>query len=139
MYKEIKSLPGYQINEEGIVICPGGKKPRIKVINGYMSLMGVRSNGKYISKRFRLHRLVAETFIPNPENKPYVNHKDRNPLNNRVENLEWVTHAENMSHWTSIELGGEIVKKSNVIEMIRSLPEDFLAKDLISLIEGLPG
>ena len=60
---------------------------------GYHSL-----SNKGFYKKKKLHRLMALAFIPNPLNKKEVNHKDGNPLNNSIENLEWVTHFENQSH-----------------------------------------
>ncbi len=59
-------------------------------------MVNLRCSGK--TKQFFVHRLVAMAFIPNPENKRIVNHKDSDPNNNRVENLEWVTHKENTRH-----------------------------------------
>jgi len=58
--------------------------------------VGLSKNGK--RKSYLIHRLVAKTYIPNPENKPDINHKDTNPLNNLVSNLEWCTKLENIQH-----------------------------------------
>ncbi len=64
----------------------------------------LRKNNEYSSRY--IHRLVASAFIPNPDNKPEVNHKDRNPSNNRLDNLEWATSKENTIHL--IESGYDI-------------------------------
>jgi hypothetical protein len=59
--------------------------------------VNLRNNeGKTINKK--IHRLVAEHFMPNPHNKPCINHKDFNRCNNHVDNLEWVTYKENSHH-----------------------------------------
>lgn len=66
--------------------------------NGYVSLMLMYQKPKRHTKNFYVHRLVAQTFIPNPENKSTVNHIDGNKQNNCVENLEWNTQSENNIH-----------------------------------------
>lgn len=68
------------------VACNGGEYARVSY----------EHDGK--KKRAAIHRLVALAFIPNPENKPVVNHIDGNKRNNAVENLEWATYAENTLH-----------------------------------------
>lgn len=84
-----------------------------KVKGGYLTF---RAKGK----NWMVHRLVAECFIPNPENKPFVNHRDGDKWNARVDNLEWVTHQENMAHAWATGLNKYIPRKkftrrSNII------------------------
>ena len=67
---------------------------------GYCSVLLSKDNKQ---QRFRVHRIVAMAFIPNPNNLPYVNHKDEDPLNNCVDNLEWCTPKYNSNYGTGIE------------------------------------
>lgn len=66
-------------------------------VKGYFQV-GLFINGKRI--KYYVHRLVAETFIPNPDNLPQVNHIDENTKNNNYSNLEWVTSKQNANHGT---------------------------------------
>lgn len=60
--------------------------------------LGISFSNKNKIKRVMIHRIVAEAFIPNPENKKTVNHVDGNKLNNSIANLEWATYSENIKH-----------------------------------------
>ena len=74
---------------------------------GYLRIV-LSKNGE--AKLFLIHRLVAHMFIPNPDNLPVVNHKDENPLNNCVENLEWCTQKYNINYGTRNERAGKKMK-----------------------------
>ena len=85
---------------------------------GYMSVC-IKSD------RFKnnvVHRLVADAFIPNPYNKPQVNHKDGNKLNNCVDNLEWVTPAENIQHAYDTGLSSMSEHTKDLIRAANSIP-----------------
>lgn len=95
----IKDFPDYYITDTGDVYSRiTGRFIKMKLSlakNGYLRVQVCRNHKKYIKL---VHRLVAETFIPNPENKCDVNHIDGNKQNNNVENLEWATRSENELH-----------------------------------------
>lgn len=96
-WKIIPEHPKYSVNEIGQVrnnIKGNIIKPRIKLGYSYTGFSQRPKHKNYIYT----HRLVAKAFLLNPENKPFVNHKDGNKLNNHVSNLEWVTQKENVYH-----------------------------------------
>lgn len=83
-----------RVYENGAVFRLEGEAECVPTITNTAGYASVRLP----DKNHLVHRLVAEAFIPNPENKPQVNHKDGNKRNNNVNNLEWVTQAENIAH-----------------------------------------
>lgn len=102
MEKPLIEFPGYAVTTDGEVISYKNKKPRVlkpgQINNGSQVYLSVclRKDGKTYQRL--VHRLVAGVFIPNPDNLPQVNHKDRDARNNEVSNLEWCTPQENSEH-----------------------------------------
>lgn len=97
MKKYIKNYENYVIYDNGDVVNEQANRflrGKIK-LNGYKVYTLSKNN---IKQDFYAHRLVAEYFIPNPDNLPVVNHKDGNKLNNDVSNLEWVNYSQNTEH-----------------------------------------
>lgn len=102
MKKKIKDYENYWVYDNGDVYNETTKKILAGSIgeNGY-KYYRLSKDGK--KKMYYAHRLVAETYLDNPQNLPVVNHKDGDKLNNNVENLEWVSYSENTAHWHNTE------------------------------------
>lgn len=94
-WRPVEDYPGYYVSDKGRVYGRSGKilNPS-KNHKGYLYITGRKEKNTTLF----VHRLVAKAFIPNPENKPEVNHIDGDKHNNCVENLEWVTAWENSDH-----------------------------------------
>lgn len=99
---------------------------------GYL-ILGLRKDGIFINAK--VHRLVAETFIPNPENKLEVNHKDGNKKNNNVSNLEWATRAENASHAKDLKLMKPLTGESHPAHKLKEKQVLAIRKNNNSIIK----
>jgi hypothetical protein len=92
---ELEEFPKYFVGVDGIYSEMRGKMKRLKVSidkQGYYKV-GLHKDGKQYDKR--VHRLIIEMFIPNPDNLPQVDHINHNKTDNRIENLRWVTKKDN--------------------------------------------
>ena len=115
-FTKVKSLENYCINEYGLIL---NIRTRCRIIpsiskKGYLQVCLTNKN------TYSIHRLVALTFIENKENKPEVNHKDGNKLNNNISNLEWNTTQENLEHKRINNLGKTLKAKLSATGMNNS-------------------
>lgn len=117
-WRPIDGYPNYQVSNRGRVInVKSGKVLKPGVYNTGYEYVNLYKNGKY--KNYNIHRLVANAYIPNPDNLPQVNHIDENKCNNNVENLEWCTASQNTRHSAhkrscrinQLTLDGEFIKQ----------------------------
>ncbi len=128
MSKTDLALASYPNNENYFVSKCGevysNKQGIVKLMKPYKTKCGylrLSLNFKKLErKNFLVHRLVAITYLPNPENKPFLNHKDGNKTNNSVSNLEWCTNAENVSHAYINGLMDRRLSKSEAMEVFLS-------------------
>ena len=108
MEKQILHYKDYTVDENwNIYSYKTGSKQQIKPwldSRGRYCMIGLSEKGEIT--KYLVHRLVAMTFIPNPDNLPEVDHIDHNPQNNQVSNLRWVTHQTNIHH--SYETMGQV-------------------------------
>lgn len=109
IWKEVPGYDGrYLVSNMGRAKHAAGKWERKYIeerlltvsFKGRYPTIGLYKEGK--TRTVSIHRLVAQLFVPNPDNKPEVNHKDENKQNARADNLEWVTRLENMHYGTAI-------------------------------------
>lgn len=133
IWRDISGYEGlYQVSNKGRVrSIRDGKILILKPCKRHRYLtVGLRKNG--VHKNFMVHRLVAQAFIPNPENKPMVDHIDANKTNNCVENLRWATDKENYRYAAENGLyksGPEASQAKLTAEQVRYIREHYVPYD----------
>jgi len=115
-FKDIKGFEDYQVSQSGDIYSKKSGRILKHKSNGVYKNISLHK-GKSPHYRY-IHRLVAEAFCDNPDNKPMVNHKDGNKLNNHYSNLEWVTKGENQAHAfrTGLRIPSEAQRQSVIKE-----------------------
>jgi hypothetical protein len=113
IWKKIEGYENYSVSTYGRVRNKRGKELSPININGYNYVSLVNGN---IYKKCRIHRLVAQAFIPNPNNYPVVNHKDEDKSNNHIDNLEWCTIEYNTNYGSCPSKIASKHKKSVIVD-----------------------
>lgn len=137
LFKEIKDVKGfenYKVTCDGRVWSKLTNRWLIPSVtkDGYLRVkLCYGGNGTYKCKC--VHRIVAETYIPNPDNLPQVNHKDENPKNNNVDNLEWCTSQYNNTYNDRHLKCAQKIKDANTKHSGKPIKQFTLSGELIAL------
>lgn len=117
-WKEVPGTDGYYMaSTDGVIVSTDYRHTKkVKPLSiahqhGY-AIVHLKHGTKF--GNFKVHRIIAETFIPNPDNLPFINHKDENKLNNNVSNLEWCTSKYNANYGTRNERISKANSQKNV-------------------------
>lgn len=113
-WRDIPDFPNYEVNREGQVRRKAQLLKPGTIPSGHLTVALCKGHGK--PKSLYVHRLVAAAFLENPEGKPLVNHRNGNPKDNRLENLEWATYSENNNH--AYRSNGRIAPASLPVSMV---------------------
>ena len=136
IWKEIKGYPNYQVSNMGRVkrLSTGYYRRTEKILkpqlqnNGYLH---IKLSQKDKTKCILVHRLVAQVFIPNPNNLPQVNHINEDKTDNRVENLEWCTQKYNINYGNGISKRVKTNKENGTYKKIGEINSKIRSKSIL--------
>lgn len=138
-YFEVSNLGNFRskdrvirYKQSGTRNYPGKPLKTETIVEGYQRIVLMKGG---IRKRFMCHRIVAQEFIPNPDNKPFVNHIDGNPANNKVENLEWCTQEENEQH--AVQVLGKTMRGKTYPKKVKCIETNTIYDSMNQCIQDL--
>lgn len=150
VWKDIKGFEHYEVSSIGNVRSKertsyfiNNGKPINRLVKSFILKPSIACGYKRVALyknnvpfEYKIHRLVAETFISNPENKEQVNHIDGNKTNNHVSNLEWVTRSENTIHAVKNGLAAMKFDKFDILHMKALRQSGVKVKEIAKIFNG---
>lgn len=138
-YFEVSNLGNFRSKDrqvkyktDGLRNYPGKSLLTETIVEGYQRIVLMKEG---VRRRFMCHRIVAQEFVPNPENKPFVNHINGIKADNRAENLEWVSQSENERH--SHTVLGNSMRGKTYPKQVRWVLSGYVSESMSEIIRTL--